>query len=344
MLKRVFLLGAALTVMAGSLLAQKPAYQMRGNVNYEPQVVRVKFKAEVTQQLDAIMAEAAKDGMLQARGKALQVGIAGFDAASAETGALEMKRVFRPAGKFEARHRQWGLHLWYEIKIAPGQNLQQALNRFGKATEVVLVEPKEVYRLVDGYDPATERTAAVANYDAMVIPGGTPNDPSYNNQWGWPAVDAAQAWELETGHSSVVVAIEDQGVDYNHPDLDGNMWTNSGETPGNGIDDDNNGYVDDYYGYNFGNDNGNIAIDYHGTHVGGTVAAETNNGVGVSGAAGGSGSNDGVRLMSLSVFGNGAQAGFDEAFIYAADMGAAISQNSWGGGGQSAAMENAIDY
>ncbi|HAP61694.1 MAG TPA: hypothetical protein DCR93_20065, partial [Cytophagales bacterium] len=321
-------------------MAQK-GYQLRNDVNYQEGVIRIKFQEHQAAALDALM---KGQRTVQSRAGVLETGFAAVDAVNATIGATEMKRVFRPAGKFEARHRQWGLHLWYEVTYTSDQQLQEVLNAYAGASELAIVEPKEEYSLVDSYNPMAERSAAVANYDVEVIPGGTPNDPSYGQQWGWPAINAAQAWELETGHTSVVVAIEDQGVDYNHPDLNGNMWTNTGETPGNGVDDDGNGYVDDYYGYNFGNDNGNIAIDYHGTHVGGTVAAETNNGVGVAGAAGGSGSNDGVRLMTLSVFGSGAQAGFDEAFIYAADMGAAISQNSWGGGSQSSALENAIDY
>ncbi|HAP62476.1 MAG TPA: hypothetical protein DCR93_24265, partial [Cytophagales bacterium] len=334
----------ALLCTTASIFAQE-AYQLQSSADYDRQVVRVKFKEEQARVLDELM---KGEDQLTPRGSLLHTGIAGFDAASVETGATGMKRVFRNGGKFEARHRQWGLHLWYEVTIGQGQDLQAALNTYHEVAEVEIAEPHGVYRLVDdmGVDMMREKPmmAASAATNSMVIPGGTPNDPGYNQQWGFPAIDAAQAWELETGHTSVVVAIEDQGVDYNHPDLAGNMWTNTDEIPNNGVDDDNNGYVDDYYGYNFGNDNGNIAIDFHGTHVGGTVAAETNNGVGVAGTAGGSGNNDGVRLMSLSTFGNGAQGGFDEAFIYAADNGAAISQNSWGGGAQSAALENAIDY
>ena len=342
-MKRLLSLGVIFTMIAGSLLAQKkPALQERSDLSFEPTTVRVKFKASQAAQLDVAM----KGGReLAARGSQLNLGIAGFDQAAKAMDAIEATRVFRPAGKFEARHRQWGLHLWYEVKFTDEHSLEEALKAFGEVAEISMVEPVEIYRLVDGYDAMAEATSAVNSFAPETISGGTPNDPGYGQQWGFPAISAAAAWEIETGHTSVVVAIEDGGVDYSHPDLDGNMWANTGEIPGNGVDDDNNGYVDDYYGYNFGNDNGSIPADSHGTHVGGTVAAETNNGLGVAGTAGGSGSNDGVRLMSLSVFGsNNQQGGFDEAFIYAADMGAAISQNSWGGGGQSNAMENAIDY
>jgi len=291
-------------------------------------VVRIKFKKteDIQQKLEKLIT-ANKSGRIN-KGSETYLRLSDFPELSAknsEFGAVNMKRVFRPAGKYEARHQAWGLHLWYEIEISNAADLERALNAYAGIADVALAEPRFEMSL---------NTLS-----------GPPNDPQYATQANhYDLINALDAWGVETGSSDVVVAIEDQGVDYTHPDLQGHMWTNSGETPNNGIDDDNNGYVDDYYGYNFGNDNGNIAINYHGTHVGGTVSAETNNGVGVSGVAGGSGNDDGVRLMSLSVFGNNAQGGFDEAFIYAADNGAVISQNSWGGGSQSAALENAIDY
>ena len=146
-------------------------------------------------------------------------------------------------------------------------------------------------------------------------------------------ISLTEAWTIETGDSSVIVAINDGGVDWRHEDLAGNMWVNPGEIPGNNIDDDNNGYIDDIYGYDFALDRPLFLLDYHGTHVAGIVAAETNNGIGVAGVAGGSGNNDGVRIMSCAVFCNvgffNTSGGFEEAFTYAADNGAVISQNSW---------------
>src|SRR6185436_19971905 len=112
-----------------------------------------------------------------------------------------------------------------------------------------------------------------------------------------------RAWGLTTGTPNVVVAVTDGGAQVNHPDLAASMWVNTGEIPGNGIDDDNNGYVDDINGYGFGDNTGEIAPDDHGSHTSGTIGATTNNGIGVSGVAGGSGSGDGVRLMSCAAFG-----------------------------------------
>jgi hypothetical protein len=109
------------------------------------------------------------------------------------------------------------------------------------------------------------------------------------------------------------------------------LWINTIEENGqDGIDDDGNGYIDDIHGYGFADHAGNFFPDYHGVHVGGTVAAVNNNGIGVSGVAGGSGAGDGVRIMSCAVFSGFNQDGFDQAFVYAADNGAIIAQNSWG--------------
>lgn len=293
-------------------------------------VIRVKFRntPEVVARLDNMLrAQATRSGVVQSKTDKY-ISLAGFEGVNARNrqfGATKIKRVFRPAGKFEARHREWGLHLWYEIEVKDNSDLNKVMAAYGELDIIQNVEPQ--YK--------RELTSL----------SGLPNDPQYGTQANhYDLINAAQTWGIETGNANVVVAIEDSGLDFNHPDLAGNMWNNPGEIPNDGIDNDNNGYVDDFYGWNFGNNNSSIAIGSHGTHVGGTVAAETNNGTGVAGIAGGSGSNDGVRLMSLSVFGNNAQGGFDEAFIYAADNGAAISQNSWGGGAQSNVLENAIDY
>ncbi len=177
-----------------------------------------------------------------------------------------------------------------------------------------------------------------------------PNDPNFNQLWGLnntgqtggtvdADIDAPEAWDISTGNK-VVVGVIDTGVDYTHADLKDNMWTNPGETPGNGIDDDGNGYVDDYYGYDFINNDGDPLDDHsHGTHVAGTIAAKGNNGIGVIGVA------PQAKIMALKIFNaNGNTDSFSaiKAIEYSTTMGVKLTNNSWGGGGYSQTLYDAI--
>ena len=107
-------------------------------------------------------------------------------------------------------------------------------------------------------------------------------------------INATSAWDLSTGSNQVIVAVIDTGVLYTHSDLSANIWTNSGEIPGNGIDDDHNGYIDDVHGWNFiTNTSDPLDDNGHGTHVSGTIGAVGNNGIGVTGV------NWQVKIMAL---------------------------------------------
>lgn len=129
-----------------------------------------------------------------------------------------------------------------------------------------------------------------------------PNDPKFAKLWGMIKINAPTAWEKTVGSPEVVLAVLDTGVDYRHEDLAANMWRNPGETPGNGIDDDGNGFRDDVFGYDFAsdrlgnNDSDPMDIDAHGTHVAGIMAAVGDNGAGVCGVAWN------VRIMALKGF------------------------------------------
>ena len=306
-------------------------------------VIRVKLEEAAASYLETARMSRTPEGYLR-------TGNASLDQALSQSRASNMKRVFRHGGKFEAKHRKHGLHLWYEVRFDASTDVDQAVSTFARLREIRKAEP--IYeKSIDGYERMME--------EAVIMPLTTDaNDPQYPNQWhynntgqtgGTPGADISlpQAWNLETGDSQVIVAVTDGGIDVDHEDLAANMWVNTDEVPDNGIDDDNNGYVDDIYGYGFGDNTGDIAADLHGTHVGGTVAAVTNNGIGVAGVAGGDGPGNGVRLMSCAAFGAVGTGGFAETYIYGADNGAVISQNSWGytsPGVFEQAVLDAIDY
>ena len=178
-----------------------------------------------------------------------------------------------------------------------------------------------------------------------------PNDPYFPNLYGLhntgqtgglpdADIDAPEAWDMQTGNGNVIVAVIDTGVYYNHSDLAANMWHNPNEIPNNGIDDDNNGFIDDYLGWDFYNKDNDPMDDHgHGTHVAGTIGAVGNNGVGVAGV------NWNVKIMPLKFLGStgsGTTADAILAIEYAILMHADIMSNSWGGGGFSQALRDAI--
>ncbi len=188
------------------------------------------------------------------------------------------------------------------------------------------------------------------NYEVRVD-ATTPNDPLFSSLWGLgdgAGLSAQRAWNISTGSSDVVVAVIDTGVDYNHPDLRDNMWSNPGEVPNNGIDDDANGYVDDVYGINamYGAARPGDPMDEngHGTHVAGTIGAVGHNGLGVVGV------NQNVRIMALRFLGasgSGSLAGAITAIDYMITLknrgvDVRVANNSWGGSGYAPALAEAI--
>jgi len=193
---------------------------------------------------------------------------------------------------------------------------------------------------------------ATVEPDFLVYSSTEPNDPSFQNGSQWSLnnfgqsggtagadISATDAWEIRNDASSVVVGVVDTGIRTTHQDLVDNLWVNSGEIAGNGQDDDGNGVIDDVHGFNAIDDNGDPTdFDGHGTHVSGTVGAQGNNDTGVSGVSWN------VQLMGLRFL--GAQGGFTsdaiEAIDYGRVAGVDILNNSWGGGGFSTALFNAI--
>ncbi|MEQ8443788.1 MAG: tandem-95 repeat protein [Alphaproteobacteria bacterium] len=173
----------------------------------------------------------------------------------------------------------------------------------------------------------------------------TSNDPYRNSLYGLDKIDAHEAWDTTTGSADIVIGVIDTGIDVNHADLNDNLWVNTDEIWGDGIDNDGNGYVDDYYGYDFVR-NAGIGPGYayddehgHGTHVAGTIAAEGNNGIGVSGVAWEASL---MALKFLGANGYGSTYNATRAVRYATDNGAHLTNNSWGGGGYSSSLYSAI--
>ena len=185
----------------------------------------------------------------------------------------------------------------------------------------------------------------------LVHVDAVPNDPSFPIQWslqntgqqgGTPGDDihAVPAWDQTTGSNQVLVAVVDTGMDMTHPDLVDNLYTNPGEIPGNGIDDDGNGFVDDVHGFDFANFDGDPTDDNgHGTHVAGTIGAHGNDGIGIAGVVWH------VRLLPLKFLdaqGTGTTSDAVDCIDYAVQAGAQIINASWGSGEQSLALELAI--
>jgi len=179
-----------------------------------------------------------------------------------------------------------------------------------------------------------------------------PNDYYFGFLWGMhntgqnsgtPGADisATDAWSISTGSDEVLVGVIDTGINYNHEDLAANIWTNPGEIPGNGKDDDGNGYIDDVHGYDFYNNDSDPMDDhFHGTHVAGTIAGRGDNGIGVAGVCWRAKL---VALKFISSAGSGYTSDAVRAVDYANMMGISITNNSWGGGGYSQALKDAID-
>ena len=271
-----------------------------------------------------------------------------IDAIAAEIGATEIKPVFNLNINGDVK-RARGMHRWFTVVFPESVNLEfaaqslaaeESVERVQFATKIIA--PTSKITEVDPSQFAQTRSEELPYDDPMLSKQWHYRNlglsETYPNAKAGADVNLFPAWEITAGRNDVIVAVVDEGVCYTHADLKDNMWVNEAEANGaEGVDDDNNGYVDDVHGYNFAH-NGRVTWTRsgdqgHGTHVAGTVAAVNNNGIGVSGVAGGTGNGDGVRIMSCQILSGGKDAGAGgtaKAVEYAADMGACILQNSWG--------------
>lgn len=278
-------------------------------------------------------------------------------------GVYKMRRVFSYAGKYEHMQIDNKLNAWYTIWFK--SNIETPSTTYYDRNIIEIAEP--VFKLkIENHEVSVANNIYLKNASTSLF-----NDPYFFKQWSLfnkgvignqqsyksqdiissiPGADIniLPAWAEETGDPNVIIAIVDGGIDINHEDLKDNLWINYAEIPDNGIDDDNNGYVDDVNGFNFVDETGIIEATDHGTHVAGVIAAKNNNGKGMCGIAGGDGSpGSGVRMMSCQIF--KINPDYDasdsdsprnistksanltaEAIVYGANNGALISQNSWG--------------
>jgi len=211
---------------------------------------------------------------------------------------------------------------WQVLRLPPDMDVPAALEYFRRLPNVAYAEPNYRIRLF-----------------------ATPNDPRREALWGLDKINAPQAWDQSTGDSAIVVATVDTGIDFNHPDLAANVWTNPGEIPGNNIDDDGNGYIDDVHGINTFNHGGDVLDDDgHGTHVAGIIGAVGNNALGVVGV------NWQVKLLSVKIFtadDSAGTAGAAEGYEYLLALkqrgvNIRVVNNSWGGPVPSQALYEAM--
>ena len=319
----------------------------------------IKFAPEMSSILDQAQMSKTRSGM------ATRSGIPSTDEVLDILGSYSFERVFPVDANTEARTREAGLHLWYTVKFDKSTDLKAAAERLKQLGEVTKVQTNG--RIKRAYNTDSKRIylsdKALQQKATRAAASGEPDDPGFAYQWHYRNlgagnygfenlndnqagaeagcdVNAVEAWKTCVGDPSIIVAVLDEGVMYTHPDLAPNMWCNPGETSqGAKADGDGNGYEGDLHGYNFVEESGNItwsdANDSgHGTHVAGTIAAANNNGIGVSGVAGGDGTPDsGVKIMSCQIFSGQNSvtlAGEARAIKYAADNGAVILQCSWG--------------
>jgi subtilisin family serine protease len=231
----------------------------------------------------------------------------------------------------------------YKVEVEPieGQSLEDVVAEYNQDPDVEYAELNYIVSInLVPNDPLFPLQWPLNNTGQMY-----PESGRYNHPPGTPDadIDAPEAWDVSTGLTEVVIAVVDTGVYYNHRDLQNNRWINQAEYNGTtGIDDDDNGYVDDIYGYDFFNDDSDPLDDNnHGTHCAGTIAADANNNLDITGVCWKG------RIMALKFidrYGYGSVGDAVTAFYYAVENGADVISNSWGGGENSSVLQDAVNY
>lgn len=309
----------------------------------------VKFAPYVSEILDRTVA------VTRSGGPATRSGILSVDEILDIVGGYEIQRVFPADPRNEERTRESQLHLWYVVRFGEDFTAEQVAGKLSALGEVQRVDLNRTIRRAYNKKatPLTREALAAMQRTTRAVAGEDYpfNDELLPMQWHLinrgmfgdksivgADVQCEQAWKNSTGDKSIIVAVLDEGVALDHPELKDNMWVNENEIYRSNRDNDGNGYAGDVYGYNFVKESGVISWEEmddvgHGTHVAGVIAARNDNGTGISSIAGGRGDIPGVKIMSCQIFSGNTQSNIMasvRAIKYAADNGAVILQCSWG--------------
>jgi len=323
-------------------------FNAKDSTAWHQNVLIIKFQRNQEYHLKKNPPAVSKEGIIT-------FGLADIDSLNTRYGVRSAKQYFlSPAlhNTFTDRHKAWGFHLWYLLETTSKTDILQMMESYGKLPEIEITTPSFIKILhhqdkqpqngnnKPGTNTLTHSKTPTEAMDAgneTPFPSGTPpskskntidrsnewvpDDPLFLSQWafrntgqfnGRPGSDInlTQAHTIEKGDTTVIIAVVDGGIDLDHEDIAGNIWHQTG--------------------FNFVHNSAVIEPHNHGTLVAGIIGATSNNNIGVASIAGGSGQNDGPRLMTAQVFAESGTGGFHLAQVYAADNGAAISQNSWG--------------